>query len=194
MNSSRAWERRSCNLHFPKASTNSERVRCTYTLSETCSWRPWASEHTHANSCWKALLGDHPCYRANHTFCCLNTDLKAKSEALAFEAGRPQTGGASWTTCSRCAGYAWPGFLYNKNEIWINFIEDIHEYFRNRFLCLKQTPGLVVLKIPSESTGKKGTLGGDIQQGWARWVPEKGHFERPSKRGSPHSLKSHIWE
>lgn len=24
------------------------------------------------------LLGAHPCYRANHTFCCLNTDWRAK--------------------------------------------------------------------------------------------------------------------
>lgn len=119
-------------------------------LTETCSWRHWTSEHTHANSCWKALLGDHPCYRANHTFCCLNTDLKAKSEALSFEAGRPQTGAASWTTCNHWAGYAWPGFLCNKNKIGINFIEDIHDDFRNRFLCFKHTAGLVVLKIPSE--------------------------------------------
>lgn len=77
LNSHRAWERRSCSLHFPKASTNSERIHCACTHTETCSWRPQTSECTCTNSCWKALLDDH-LVTQQIEFCCLNTDLKAR--------------------------------------------------------------------------------------------------------------------
>lgn len=51
----------------------------------------------------------------------------------------------------------------NKTEIPKYFTEDIHEYFRNRFLCFKHAPGLV-LKIRPVST-KKGTSGEDLSRG-----------------------------